>query len=179
LRLSISFRADRFGDFQKGLQLEGGLRNDERRVQRRQFRNFAGVTDNERIRGRVTDNADHFGMVRTAGDYNVAAFLGGALSQTLHASHEWAGRVHYQGGALLELDLDQGRHAVRANDGYFVLAHLASRFDGGHAFAFQASHFLRVVNQRAQSAYRRANFQRVLNHFDGALDAKTKSEFVC
>ena len=46
------------------------------------------------------------------------------------------------------------------------------------AFAFQAFHFLSVVNQRAQRANRRANFQRVLNHLDSALDAKTKPEFV-
>jgi hypothetical protein len=116
-------------------------------------------------------------MVGAPGYYNVTAFLRGALGQSLHPRDERTGCVDDQGRALLELNLDQRRNTMRANHGNLVGANFRGRFDGGHAFAFQAFHFLRVVNQRAQGAHGRANFQRVLNHLNGALDAKTKPEF--
>jgi hypothetical protein len=67
---------------------------------------------------------------------------------------------------------------MRPNHGNVLAADFGWRFYRGYAFTLQAFHFLRVVNQGPERAHRGANFEGVLNHFHGALNAKTKPEFV-
>ena len=179
LGLGVGFGPDGFGHFQKSFQLECGLRNDQRRVQGRQLLNFTGVADDERVIGRVTNHANHLRMIRIARDHDVAAVFRGALSESLHPVHERAGGIDDAGGALFQFGLYLRRHPVRANYGDLVGPDFRGILDGGDAFTFQALHFLRVVNQRAQCAHWRADLERALDHFDRALDTKTKSVFVC
>src|SRR6266542_5805294 len=47
LRFSVSSCAHRFGNFQKGFQLERRLRDYQRRMQRWKLRDFAGVANHE------------------------------------------------------------------------------------------------------------------------------------
>src|SRR2546425_56051 len=112
LRLGVSFSADGFGNFQERFQLERRLRDNQRRVQRGKFFDFAGVAYDEGVIWRITYNSDHFRMLGVPGDDNMTAVLGRALGQSLHASYKGTGGIDNPGRALLQFGLNLRRHAV-------------------------------------------------------------------
>ena len=77
LRLAVGPLAHGVGDFEEGAQLQGRLRDDERRVQRRQRSHLARVAHHVRALGRVTLHADHFRVVGVADDHHVSPLRGG------------------------------------------------------------------------------------------------------
>ena len=118
-------------------------------------------------------------MIRISGNDHVPPVFRGALGEALHARHKRAGRIDNLRRASFQFALHLRRDAVRANHRDLIGFDLLGILNRRHAFALEPLHFLRVVNQRPQRAHRRANSERVFNHFHGAFDAKTKPVFVC
>ena len=70
-------------------------------MERRKIRDFLGITNNERIFWSVTNHADHFRVIRIAGDHDVTTFGRGTFGESLHAGHERTCGVDDLGGATL------------------------------------------------------------------------------
>ena len=117
-------------------------------------------------------------MIRIAGHDDVPAVFGSAFREPLHPRHKRTSSIDDFRGALLEFGLYLRRHPVRANHGDLIFRDLRGTLNGRYAFAFQALHLLRIVNQRAQRAHRGADFERALDHFNRALNAEAESVFV-
>src|ERR1041385_3891518 len=97
----------------------------------------------------------------------------------LHARHKRARRVDHFRSTSLQLALNLWCDAMCANHRDGVGVSFVGRVDCRDSASAEPFHLLRVVNQWSKRANRaHAFFDRLLDHFDGALDAKTESEFV-
>jgi hypothetical protein len=140
--------------------------------------NFAGVAHDIRIVRRISNYADHLGMIRITGYDNIPAVFGSAFSQMLNSGNEGAGGVYDFRGPSFQVTLNLRRYTVSANYRDRVGIGLAWFVDRRNAQLAQSLHLLSVVNQGSQRANRTYAFiERIFNHFDGAFDAKTESEF--
>ena len=116
LRLSVCICTYRLRHFEKSLQLNRRLRNNQRGAQFGERRNFARVANDIGVIGRITNHTDHFRMVRITSDHDIPAVFRRAFSQVLDPGNERTRCIYNLCRAVLQVTLHLGRNSVRAND---------------------------------------------------------------
>src|SRR5207245_11352517 len=118
-------------------------------------------------------------MIRISRDNYIAALRCRAFGQVLHSGNEGTGCVNDFGGTLLQLALHLRRDAMRPNDRDRMAVSFRGCIDRGYALFTESLHLLRVMIPRPERAnWSAVLFQRVFDHLNGTLDAKTKPVFV-
>jgi hypothetical protein len=118
-------------------------------------------------------------MVWAADDDHMTVLCGSSCGQFLDPSHERAGCVDHFGRLFLKLPLNLGCNAMSPNYSGFASLDLNGFLDGRHTFVSESLHFLWIMDQRTECPDGGTVRNGFFDHFNGTLNAKTKTVFVC
>src|ERR1043166_2656155 len=141
--------------------------------------NFAGITNHIRVVWSITNNADHFRMIRITGDNDVSTFPGCSFSQMLDAGHKGTSSINHFSCTMLQLVLHLRSDTVCANDGNRISVGFVRRIYGRYSLSTQTFHLLGIVYEWTERANRASSFLNgLLDHFNGAFDAEAEPVFI-
>src|SRR6185436_20807526 len=128
---------------------------------------------------RIAFYTDHFRMVGTADDDDVAVLGCGTRRELLHSRNKGTSRVDDLCRFFFKLLLDFRRYAVSTYDSSFATPDLDGLINGRHALMSEPLHFLRIMDQRAKRANCGPVGNGLFDHLNSTFNAETKSVFVC